>query len=447
MRARLVVMVVATTSIVLIAMLLPMGALIQRFAYEDALAAASLEVQATESVVAFRERADLVTFIEALNDNRDGTRTTVLFTDGDAIGPDQEISADVIRAREGGRAITDTTSQGLEILVPVAVGSGQDESAGVDVDGVAAAVPNDVSVIRVLISDRVLSRDVVQAWIILGLLGLGMLLVAVVVADRLARSLVGSVTELARTAERLEGGDLEARAESAGPPEIREVGHALNRLATRIGELLAAEREAVADLSHRLRTPITTLRLEAGDLRDSEERTRLTADVDYLTRAVDELIRDARRPMRDGLGATCDATAVVTDRTAFWSALADDQGRGHTVVVPSGPVPVKLSASDLAAALDTLLENVFSHTPEGSAYRVMLVARLGGGAVVTVADQGEGLPREGQVHERGRSSSGSTGLGIDIARRTAEVSGGQLILGTAPGGGASIGLVLGAPAT
>ncbi|WP_202862978.1 HAMP domain-containing protein [Ornithinimicrobium murale] len=52
-------------------------------------------------------------------------------------------------------------------------------------------------------------------------------------------------------------GELDARVRPSGPGEVRAIGGALNHLATRIGELLAAERESVADLSHRLRTPLT----------------------------------------------------------------------------------------------------------------------------------------------------------------------------------------------
>ena len=68
------------------------------------------------------------------------------------------------------------------------------------------------------------------------------------------------------TAERLGRGDLDARVEPGGPDEVREVGAALNRLAARISELLAREREEVADLSHRLRTPVTALRLDVESL-------------------------------------------------------------------------------------------------------------------------------------------------------------------------------------
>jgi signal transduction histidine kinase len=252
------------------------------------------------------------------------------------------------------------------------------------------------------------------------------------------------VTDLARTAERLGQGDLDARAEPAGPDEIREVGTALNRLAARIRELLAAERESVADLSHRLRTPVTALRLDAEGLADPEERARLVADVDELTRHVDAVIREARRPVREGVGARCDARGVVADRVAFWQVLADDQDRrlDRDLDLSAGTLPVRASEADLAAALDALLGNVFSHTPDGTSLAVRVRARPGGGAEVAVRDHGPGFADDDVMH-RGESRSGSTGLGLDIARRTAVASGGRLEVRPAAEGGVEVVLLLG----
>jgi signal transduction histidine kinase len=142
---------------------------------------------------------------------------------------------------------------------------------------------------------------------------------------------------------------------------------------------------------------------------------------------------------------SCDATAVVAERVAFWSALADDQGRRVEVSLPDGPVLVRAAAEDLAAAVDALLENVVAHTPEGTAFRVRLTATAPTGATLDVEDDGPGLPDDAEV--RGRSDRGSTGLGLDIARRCAEVSGGSMTIGTAPSGGARVTLRLGPPST
>ena len=124
------------------------------------------------------------------------------------------------------------------------------------------------AVIRAFVPGTVLRHGVARAWLLLGGVGLLLLLLSVVVADQLARSLVRPLTALAQAADRLAGGELSARATVAGPPEVRRAGAGLNRLAVRIGELLAHERETVADLSHRLRTPLTALKIDAESLRD-----------------------------------------------------------------------------------------------------------------------------------------------------------------------------------
>jgi signal transduction histidine kinase len=216
----------------------------------------------------------------------------------------------------------------------------------------------------------------------------------------------------------------------------------VNRLADRIDELIAEERETVADLSHRLRTPLTALRLDAEALRDPGEADRVGSHVSELERTLTAVIRAARRPEREGRMPACDATEVVGGRVAFWSALAEDQERTSTVVLPDQPLPVRSAAADLAAAVDALLENVFAHTPEGAAFGVRLAATADG-ARLEVSDDGPGLP--GGTPVRGRSDRGSSGLGLDIARRCAEASGGSMTLGSAPSGGALVTLELRGP--
>ncbi len=137
-----------------------------------------------------------------------------------------------------------------------------------------------------------------------------------------------------------------------------------------------------------------------------------------------------------------DATEVVGERVAFWSALTEDQGRIAHVELPLEPLLVRAGAEDLAAAVDALLENVVAHTPEGIAFSVSLSATATGARLV-VADDGPGLPSDEPV--RGRSDRGSSGLGLDIARRSAEASGGAMTLGAGPSGGAMITLDFGRP--
>ncbi len=247
-------------------------------------------------------------------------------------------------------------------------------------------LPHGTAVIRAFVPGPQLRAGVTRAWLVLGAVGLGLLLLSVAVADQLARSLVRTLRALAHASDLLGTGNLGARATVAGPPEMRQVSTGLNRLAARIGDLLAHERETAADLSHRLRTPLTALRIDAESLGDAGERAQLVSDVDGLQRTVNEIILAARRPSGAATRVACDASDVLADRAAFWRPLADDQDRQLTVEIAAGPVEVRVSRDDLATCADILLENVFAHTAEGVAFSVRVSRRAGGGAWLVVAD-------------------------------------------------------------
>jgi signal transduction histidine kinase len=121
----------------------------------------------------------------------------------------------------------------------------------------------------------------------------------------------------------------------------------------------------------------------------------------------------------------CDAVEVTRQRAAFWEPLFEDQGRELALDLPDQPAMVRSSAEDLGAALDALVENVVAHTPDGTPARITLT-RTETGVRIVVADEGPGIPLG--AGERGRSDRGSTGLGLDIARRCAEAAGGNLTL-------------------
>jgi signal transduction histidine kinase len=410
-RTQLNLLVAATMSLVLVAFLVPLGVLLLRAAEDRAVAAATLQAQSTAAIVALGQApADPGT--------DDEPRITVFYGDGHQVGAPASRTPSVELAARG-RAFTAESGGGIEVLRPV------------------QGLPGGTAVVRSYAPASLMRQGVTRTWTILGLLGIVLFGLGVLLADRLGRRLVGSVTALAGTADRLAAGDLTARVPPGNAPEINRVGVELNRLAGRIQELLAAEREEVADLAHRLRTPVTALRLDAESVRDASDRERMVADVDALHRLVDEVIRTARRPVREGAYASADLAEVAADRLAFWSALADDAGRTVRRSLPATPVLVRAAREDLVAALDALLDNVFSHTPDGTPMRVS-VWYGHDGAHLTVEDGGPGLTYAG----RGESTAGSTGLGLDIARRTAEAAGGSMSIGTSQLGGALVDLLI-----
>jgi signal transduction histidine kinase len=413
------------TSVMLVAFLVPLGVLAHNLAQERALAAGRQDAQ---SVAVFaggmtQDRSRLEAALLDVNDSL--RRTSVFLPDGSVVGaaavrsPSTELAA-------RGRALTARAAGGVEILLPV-------------------AGPTGVAVVRTFVPDAELTRGVQQSWLLLAGVGVLLILVTVLAGGRIAARLSRSVLDLSQVAERLGSGDLTARVEPSGPPEVASVGRVLNGLGARVAGLLAAERELVADLSHRLRTPITALRLEVDTLVDAQERDRMTDHVDDLVGAVDAIVWAARHPSHDVAPSSCDAAAVVRERARFWGVLAADQGRDLRVDVPADAVMVGVSADELGAALDALVDNVFSHTTAGTAFGLAVRVTPAGTVQVIVDDDGPGFAGA-DLAERGRSGAGSTGIGLDVARRTAERGGGRLVLGSGVAGGAWISLEMPAAA-
>ena len=418
MRRRLVLYGVGVTVAVVLAFLVPFLVLVHSLAEDRALSAARQDAQ-NLAVVASHDSPGLAAVLASLN-TTGPNRSTVFRPDGSAVGAPAVADASVAAAR-GGQAFTARTTGGAEVLLPVEGSSG-------------------LSVVRVFVPDDVLTAGVDRATLSLVLLGVMLVGVAAIVASRVARRLAAPVTDAAETAEALAAGRLEARVVPSGPPEVVELGRSLNLLGERIGHLLTAERELMADLSHRLRTPITALRLDVDGVEDREQASALASRVDDLAGQLDAVVRAARAGV-DGVAPHCDAAAVVRERAAFWAVLAEDQGRAMTVDTPTPPgvngaLLVPVAEHELAAALDVLVDNVFTHTADGVGFTVG-AARRGTGVRVRVGDGGSGVPASA-LAERGRSRTGSTGLGLDIARRCVETVGGTFELTTGLDGGVEV---------
>ena len=432
MRRSLLLTAAAAISMVLLAMLVPMAILVRSYALEDRLARAALEVQAVESVVSGQDHGIVSQYVDKVNDANDHTQVTVLYPEGlggHEVGPDPGEDARVVDARNTGRARVDDVEGGSQILVPVSRGGN-------------SALPSLTPVIRVVVEEPGLDSVVGVAWGLLGLLALTLLGGSLVVVDRLGRSFVQPIRRLAEHTQTLgRTGTIDPVAAIDGPPEVQELAGAVDRLVGRIQLLLARERESVADLSHRLRTPVTALRLRVETVEDPGLRDRLGGDLDALQATVDEIVREARRSEREGLDPRTDAVAVIADRVRHWEPLAEDQGRPYDLdLATSGPL-LRASRADLEALVDVLLDNVFSHTADADGVRVTLTSTPDRVELV-VEDAGPGLPDGLDAAGRGESGAGSTGLGLSIAARTAADSGGELTTGTSDMGGARVAVTL-----
>lgn len=409
-------LVAATTSAVVLSFVIPLCLLVRTLAEDRAMATADQEARNVAILVSTLDNNPRLPGLVEATDERGTPRTSLILEDDQVLGsPGADLLADpdVRRARDG-IATSVVDGSGGRVVLPVVVADG-----------------TEVVVSRV--TPAQLHTGVMRAWMSIVALGIALLVLALGVAARLARRISRPLVGLADTAHQLRAGALEARAEVDGPPETRDLAEALNALAERITELLAAERAAVGDLSHRLRTPVTALRLDAEGIEDPAQAARLQEHIATLQRDIDAIVHDARRPVRENMTSACDAAEVVATRVAFWRPLAEDQGRRFEEDLAAGPLLVPLAGPDLRDVVDVLIDNVFAHTAEGTPFVVRLSSH-GDAVHVEVRDAGQGPDPAAPPGGR----PGSTGLGLDIARRTAASAGGSLHVqdaAEAPGGG------------
>ncbi|WP_213454947.1 HAMP domain-containing sensor histidine kinase [Rhizomonospora bruguierae] len=348
-------------------------------------------------------------------------------------------------SRASGEDVTTAATSGDPVVADVAGGVVRLEPV---------KVGTNTAVVEVFVPARRLTDGVRGAWWTLIALAAGLIAASVVVADRIAARTVRSARSLVEAALAVGDGDLGVRVQPSGPRELAEAGYAFNRMADRLGASRTDERELVADLSHRLRTPLTVLRLDADalDSDDTSIGTLSAAEVDKrrtirrireaivtLEGEVDVLINTTRKAVATQAQepATCDVSEVVRDRMVFWSALAGDQNRPYEVMGAHTRIMVPVARGELAAALDAVLGNVFRYTPQGTAFEVAVSCR-DGYVALRVDDAGPGIDHPDRALRRGSSERGSTGLGLDIARRAARSAGGSVSIDRARLGGASV---------
>ncbi|MDQ4134310.1 MAG: HAMP domain-containing histidine kinase [Actinomycetota bacterium] len=432
MRARLALTAAAVTAMIVLAFSIPLARLIQVLASNRALDAAKLESRSLAGAIGAVPDQPATIAQLAERANADSPRpATVYLPDGTVLGAPIPLDPEVELARTGRSFTAPGPGGSRDVLV-----------------GLVDADPAANTVVRVRVPEALLSRGVGKARAVVVAIGAAVVVIAVILADSLARSILVPMADLLAVTRRLQRGELDARVVPAGPPEVAEVGVAVNGLAERVGELLAAERERAADLSHRLRTPLTALRLDAEGLDQPRDRVRIAGDIDRLEQAVTQVIRESRAsgaphdgPVR---GERCDLGQVVRDRLAFWSILAAERGRRWSSQVAPGPQPVGVSRRDVEVCVDALLNNVFTHTPDHASFSVEVVDGRGRERMLIVEDSGPGLPGNA-LPARGASGGSGTGLGLDIVRRTAEASGGRLAAERSRTGGARIEVIFGSP--
>jgi two-component system sensor histidine kinase MprB len=266
-----------------------------------------------------------------------------------------------------------------------------------------------------------------------------------------ARRVLSPLAEVAETAQRIgETDDLSTRLSIHADDEVGQLATNFNSMLERLehsraalDDSVRAQRQLVADASHELRTPVTSLRtnievLLAGGELGEEDRNRLLADVveqsEELSALVGDLIELARGDEPHG-----SADEVRLDRVVEESvARARRNAPGLVFQTHLEPVIVEGVGERLLRAVNNLLDNAARHSPPGGTIEVTV---NGGG--VRVRDHGTGihdddLPYVFDRFFRGAHTRGSqgSGLGLAIVRQVTEQHGGTATAANAPDDGA-----------
>ncbi|MEV5753904.1 HAMP domain-containing sensor histidine kinase [Actinoallomurus sp. NPDC052308] len=302
-----------------------------------------------------------------------------------------------------------------------------------------------------------LRERVDRLWTRLGLVAFAAVVTAVVLTVYLARWVGRPLRRLGVAAEALGAGELAARADPPRrPPEVRGLAERFNVMAARLENLIYDSRAVLADVSHQLRTPLAALRLRIELFAEEARSGGREADAAEFEAALDELGRLAR--MVDGLLAVARAentttspqviavTDLLRERVDAWRPVAAERGV-ELLLSPGAPLTAMLGPGRLEQAIDNLVDNALTATPEGGHVRIG-AGRSGHRVRVTVADDGPGMS-PGAMTEAFRrfrtGRAGGTGLGLPIVHRLITADGGDVTLSETPGGGLTVTLDL--PAT
>jgi two-component system, OmpR family, sensor histidine kinase QseC len=234
---------------------------------------------------------------------------------------------------------------------------------------------------------------------------------------------------------------------AAAPREAQPLVRALNALFGRMRATLDRERRFTADAAHELRTPLAAVKTQAQVAQGAHaaaERDRALAQVvagaDRATRLVEQLLTLARLDPQEKLPTVADVELSAAALTAVSELGARAAAKEITVKLDAPkPVVIKGDATMIEALVRNLVDNALRYTQDGGAVAVR-VATEGATAMLTVADNGPGIPaaERGRVFERfyrvaGTGESGS-GLGLSIVRRIVELHHAVVSLADGPGG-------------
>jgi signal transduction histidine kinase len=288
-------------------------------------------------------------------------------------------------------------------------------------------------------------------WGPLALMGL---VVATLIVARALRHAASPAADVMEAAGQLSEGNYAVRVIERGPPELRRLARAFNRMASRVQAQDEQRRNLLADVAHELRTPLAVIQGNVEGLldgvypRDDAHLARVLEE----TRLLSTLIEDLRTLALAETGALelhrepVDLPALIQDTATALRPKAEAAGISLEVDCESELPSLELDPIRIRQVVANLLMNALQHTDPGG--RVRVVSELDGhgdrpdAVVVSVADTGKGIAPGDLPHifERFYKSKGSrgSGLGLPIARHLIAMHGGGIAADSEPGRGTTV---------
>lgn len=323
------------------------------------------------------------------------------------------------------------------IHVTVFLPGGGEVSGGADLPGNPLTVVERGTsgvVVQVQTDRGHIYRSIAWFVILVSVASIVALLAGVLLAARQSRKLSAPLIYLAASAEQIGSGTVRPHLKKSGIEEIDLVSEELVRTADRMAGRLSAERQFAADASHQLRTPLTALSMRLDEIEmlteDEEVLTEVHAcqdQVERLTGVVTELLKASRS---DGGGTTeaVSLTKIFDQQRDEWTKVFS-RAKRRLVFEGDEGVTVLATPGSISQIIATLIENAVKYG-EGETKVSARPTANNKGVVITVTDEGEGVPDEigDDVFKQGVSTGGSTGLGLPLALNLARADGGKLEL-------------------
>ena len=279
---------------------------------------------------------------------------------------------------------------------------------------------------------------------------------AVIAGVALVAALVFSVTltrpvkALTSAIRRMGRGDLSARVKVRASGEMKELADSYNAMAEKIENFDRSRSQFVSNASHELKTPLATMKILLENLIYQPEMPKdlqvefmqdMNHEIDRLTGIITDLLTLTQMDSQSTAltEEEVDLSGLTEETLHILRAAAARAGQQISDRIEPD-VTLTGDRSKLGQIIYNLIDNAIKYTPEGGEIRVTLASE-GRNAVLTVTDNGIGIPEDDQAHifdrfyrvDKARSrATGGTGLGLSIVRQMVQLHGGEITVASAP---------------